>query len=61
MHTIRNTLVVVDSKQPRDLILNRAKMIARATQSHLHLLACDKERHHCSYLSDMQNGLEQEG
>jgi nucleotide-binding universal stress UspA family protein len=61
MHTIRNTLVVVDSKQPKDLILNRAKMIARATQSHLHLLACDKERHHCSYLSDMQNGLEQEG
>ena len=27
MHTIRNTLVVVDSQQSKDLTLNRAKMI----------------------------------
>ncbi|AFY19398.1 universal stress protein [Pseudomonas sp. UW4] len=61
MHTIRNTLVVVDSKQSKDLILNRAKMIASATRSHLHLLACDKGQHHSSYLSDMHEGLAQEG
>lgn len=61
MHTIRNTLVVVDSQQSEDLILNRAKMIASATQSHLHLLACDKRLNHSSYLNDMQSALAQEG
>lgn len=61
MHTIRNTLVVVDSQQSRDLALNRAKMIASATQSHLHLLACDKGHQHSSYLNDMQGALVQEG
>ncbi|WP_095083661.1 universal stress protein [Pseudomonas sp. Irchel s3h17] len=61
MHTIRNTLVVVDSQQPRDLILNRAKMIADATRSHLHLLACDKGNHHAPYLNDIQGELVQEG
>lgn len=61
MHTIRNTLVVVDSQQSRDLILNRAKMIAGATRSHLHLLACEKGNHHGAYLSDIQDELVQEG
>ena len=61
MHTIRNTLVVVDSQQSRDLILNRAKMIASATRSHLHLLACGKGHHHCSHLNDIQGALVQEG
>ena len=61
MHTIRNTLVVVDSKQSNDLTLNRAKMIASATQSHLHLLACDKGQQHSSYLNDMQGILAEEG
>jgi universal stress protein E len=61
MHTIRNTLVVVDSQQSTDLILNRAKMIASATRSHLHLLACDKGHHHSSYLNEMQGGLVQAG
>lgn len=61
MHTIRNTLVVVDSQQSEELILNRAKMIASATQSHLHLLACDKGDHHCACLDDMQGALVQEG
>lgn len=61
MHTIRNTLVVVDSQQSNDLTLDRAKMIASATQSHLHLLACDKGQQHCSYLNDMQSVLLEEG
>ncbi|MGY2339029.1 universal stress protein [Pseudomonas sp. SDO5532_S415] len=61
MHTIRNTLVVVDSQQSNDLTLNRARMIASATQSHLHLLACDKRQQHCSYLNDMQGVLVEEG
>nr|WP_180204926.1 universal stress protein [Pseudomonas sp. SbOxS1]NYU04920.1 universal stress protein [Pseudomonas sp. SbOxS1] len=61
MHTIRNTLVVVDSQQTNDLTLNRAKMIASATQSHLHLLACDKGNQHSSCLNDIQGTLVQEG
>ncbi|MNQ71225.1 Universal stress protein E [compost metagenome] len=61
MHTIRNTLVVVDFQQSRDLILNRAKMIADATRSHLHLLSCGKEHHHRTHLNDIQGTLVQEG
>lgn len=61
MHTIRNTLVVVDSQQAGDLTLNRAKMIASVTQSHLHLLACGKSNHHTSYLNELKRSLVQEG
>lgn len=61
MHTVRNTLVVVDSQQSGDLILHRAKMIASATRSHLHLLTCTKGNHHGAYLNDLQGALEQEG
>lgn len=61
MHTIRNTLVVMDSQQPEELILNRAKMIADATRSHLHLLVCDKRLKHSSYLNDMRGALEKKG
>ncbi|MGH8380842.1 universal stress protein [Pseudomonas sp.] len=61
MHTVRNTLVVVDSQQSSELILHRAKMIATATRSHLHLLACNKGNHHSSYLNDLQGSLAQEG
>ncbi|MND78590.1 Universal stress protein E [compost metagenome] len=60
MHTIRNTLVVVDPQQPEDLIINHAKMIARTTRSHLHLLACDKHRNVRAYLDDLQAGLARE-
>jgi nucleotide-binding universal stress UspA family protein len=54
-------LVVVDSQQSGDLILNRAKMLASTTQSHLHLLACDKGNRHAAYLNDLQDVLLQEG
>ncbi len=61
MHTIRNTLVVMDSQQPEDSLLDRARMIASSTQSHLHLLACDKRLEHASYLDDMRAALAKEG
>lgn len=61
MHTIRNTLVVVDPQQPEALVLNRARMIANATQSHLHLLACDRHRDHSSHLEELGGTLEKEG
>lgn len=61
MHTIRNTLVVVDPQQPETLVLNRARMIANATQSHLHLLVCDKHPNHSPHLEDLGGTLEKEG
>ncbi|MFZ6047434.1 universal stress protein [Pseudomonas sp. CR3202] len=61
MHTIRNTLVVVDPQQPEALVLNRARMIASATQSHLHLLVCDKHPNLSPHLEDLGETLEKEG
>ncbi|WP_369959291.1 universal stress protein [Pseudomonas benzenivorans] len=61
MQTIRNTLVVMDVTQPESLILNRARLIASATQSHLHLLVCDKNNDHSSLLAQTQQALCAEG
>jgi nucleotide-binding universal stress UspA family protein len=61
MHTIRKTLVVVDLQQPSDLVLHRARMIAGATRSHLHLLVCNKGNHQGTYLNDLQDSLSEEG
>ncbi|WP_044871508.1 universal stress protein [Pseudomonas sp. LFM046] len=61
MHTIRNTLVVLDPQQSEGLILNRARMIASATRSHLHLLVCDKHPDLSSQLEDVRGALEKEG
>ncbi|MBS7660432.1 universal stress protein [Pseudomonas lalucatii] len=57
MQTIRNTLVVLDVTQPASQILNRAKLIASATQSHLHLLVCDKHNDHSALLAQTQETL----
>lgn len=61
MHTVRNTLVVVNSQQTMDLILHRATMIARMTQSRLHLLVCNKGNHHTPFLHNLRSDLEQQG
>lgn len=61
MQTIRNTLVVMDAQQPDSLILNRAKLIASATESHLHLLACDKKNNSSSALQATEQALRQQG
>ena len=61
MHTIRNTLVVMDVKQPEPIILNRAKLIASSTQSHLHLLLCDKKNSASEHLHEVAEQLRQEG
>ncbi len=42
MYSIRTILVVITPKQPEQLALKRARMIAGVTRSHLHLLTCDK-------------------
>ena len=61
MQAIRNLLVVMEPEQPEGLALKRAKLIAGVTQSHLHLLVCDKKHDHSTYLSDLCATLNREG
>jgi nucleotide-binding universal stress UspA family protein len=61
MQAIRSILVVIDPKHAEDLALKRAKLIAGVTQSHLHLLVCDKKSDHTSYLRDLSGLLTSEG
>ena len=61
MQAIRSILVVMDPEQPEALALKRAKLIAGVTQSHLHLLVCDKKHDHSAYLNDLRTSLAQEG
>ena len=61
MQAIRSILVVMEPNHPEDLALKRAKLIAGVTQSHLHLLVCDKKNDHSSYLSDLTGLLNSEG
>ncbi|WP_043310203.1 universal stress protein [Pseudomonas sp. ML96] len=61
MQAIRSILVVMDPQQPEGLALKRAKLIAGVTQSHLHLLVCDKKADHSAYLTDQQSDLLHEG
>lgn len=61
MQAIRSILVVMDPQQPEDLALKRARLIASVTQSHLHLLVCDKKGDHSAYLSEHQARLQEEG
>lgn len=61
MHNIRKTLVVVDPDQDQEPLLDKAKMIAGATRSHLHLLICDKQLNHTSLLETLADKLAAQG
>lgn len=61
MQAIRSILVVMDPQHPEGLALKRAKLIAGVTQSHLHLLVCDKKGEHTDYLAQQQAALQEEG
>lgn len=61
MQAIRSILVVVEPTHTDDLALKRAKLIAGVTQSHLHLLVCDKKSDHDDYLRDLTGLLNSEG
>jgi hypothetical protein len=61
MQAIRNILVVMQPEQPESLALKRAKLIAGVTQSHIHLLVCDKKHDHSVYLNDLCATLNREG
>ncbi|WP_137817134.1 universal stress protein [Pseudomonas sp. 2FG] len=61
MQAIRSILVIIEPEQPEGLALKRAKLIAGVTQSHLHLLICDKKHDHSALLTDLSSTLQQEG
>ena len=61
MQAIRTILVVMTPSQPEELALKRAKLIAGVTQSHLHLLVCDKRGEHAKYLADTAQALKEDG
>ncbi|QRY77064.1 universal stress protein [Pseudomonas sp. PDNC002] len=61
MQAIRSILVVVDPDQPEGLALKRARLIASVTQSHLHLLACERRSDYTAKLEAVAEELRQEG
>ena len=61
MQAIRNILVIVEPGQVPSLALTRAKLIAGVTQSHLHVLVCEKKHDHSAFLATLSSTLEQEG
>jgi universal stress protein E len=61
MQAIRSILVVIQPHQPDGLALKRAKLIAGVTQSHLHLLVCEKTHDHQADLDALAKDLSAEG
>lgn len=61
MQAIRSILVVVDPSHPESLALKRATLIAGVTQSHLHLLVCDRKQDHSAWLADLAGTLTGDG
>ncbi|GIZ13008.1 universal stress protein [Pseudomonas sp. NCCP-436] len=61
MQAIRSILVVVDPQHPENLALKRARLIAGVTQSHLHLLVCDRKQQHSTLLAELGSSLERDG
>lgn len=61
MQAIRSILVIVEANRTDDLALKRAKLIAGVTQSHLHLLVCDRKEDHAARLETLAGELQGEG
>lgn len=61
MQEVGSILVVITPKQPEQLGLKRAKLIASVTKSHLHLLVCDKQGQYADLLADTARQLVNEG
>lgn len=61
MQAVRSILVIIEPDHPEGFALKRAKLIAGVTQSHLHLLVCDKKHDHSGLLDVLGNALRQEG
>lgn len=61
MQAIRSILVVMKPDHPENLALNRARLLAGVTQSHLHLLVCDRKQDHSAFLEKTATALRQDG
>ncbi|MNE36054.1 Universal stress protein E [compost metagenome] len=62
MQAVRSILVILDPEHTHGLALNRAKLIAKATQARLHLLMCDKrQEHHAAQLAFLKNEMLDDG
>jgi nucleotide-binding universal stress UspA family protein len=61
MQEIRSILVVLEPDQPDGLALKRARLIAGATQSELHLVVCDGQQDHGAWLGELADTLREEG
>ena len=61
MQEIRSILVVLEPDQPEGLALKRARLIAGATQSELHLVVCDGQQDHGAWLGELADALREEG
>lgn len=61
MQEIRSILVVLEPEDAQGLALKRARLIANATQSELHLLVCDKLHDHSAFLDEVAEELREDG
>ncbi|SDS41104.1 universal stress protein [Pseudomonas oryzae] len=61
MQEIRSILVVLEPEDTQGLALKRARLIANATQSELHLLVCDKLHDHSAFLDEIAEELRVDG
>jgi len=61
MQAIRSILVILDPDHGHSLALNRAKLIAKVTDAHLHLLMCDPRHDHSALLSLLKSQLHDDG
>ncbi|MGY4535161.1 universal stress protein E [Pseudomonas sp. TE3786] len=61
MQAVRSILVIIEPEHPEGYALKRAKLIAGVTQSHLHLLVCDKKHDHSGLLEVLSNALRLDG
>ncbi|NVZ61841.1 universal stress protein [Pseudomonas gingeri] len=61
MQAIRSILVILDPEHAHSLALNRAKLIAKVTDAHLHLLMCDPKHDHSALLSLLKSQLHDDG
>ncbi len=61
MQAIRSILVILDPEHAHSLALNRAKLIAKVTDAHLHLLMCDPKHDHSALLALLKSQLHDDG
>lgn len=61
MQEIRSILVVLEPEDAQGLALKRARLIANATQSELHLLVCDQQHDHSAFLGELADTLREDG